>query len=284
MIIKKLLIALALILFISNNGECKVLKLGRSSADEIKELHRTEPIGNYLLKHLKSFGYGQTRVVSGGEGRISKFIEIMKSENVDIVFDSMYAASILSKEAEMEPILIANRQGILYYSSYIFVRKESGINKIKDLKNKTIAFEDKGSTSAYFLPKRAIEKAGIPLSEKSSKAKLKYIFTHDKHQISNYVYLKKVDAGALSSVDWNEDNKVPLFMKDNLRIIHKTESIPKLFVMVRKGMKPELKAEIIKIFTNMHNSKEGRAAMEKYNLSKFHKIGFNWKEFFRIFD
>jgi phosphonate transport system substrate-binding protein len=68
---------------------------------------------------------------------------------------------------------------------------KSGINKIEDMKGKTFAFGDKGSTSGFLIPFHEFQKRGIDPEKYFSKV------LHTKHQaIETQVTRGELDAGA----------------------------------------------------------------------------------------
>jgi phosphonate transport system substrate-binding protein len=78
------------------------------------------------------------------------------------------------------------------YFALVITNPKSGLNKLEDLKGKTFAFGDKGSTSGYLIPTHQFLKMGIPDPEKFFS---KVLYT--KHQaIETQVTRGELDAGA----------------------------------------------------------------------------------------
>jgi phosphonate transport system substrate-binding protein len=261
--------------------------MGRSSANIVDEVTKIEPIAQILLENLKKYGYEKYQIYSDGENDLNLFSETVNNENIDIVFESMYPSAKLTKTTKLEPQLMVKRNGDLYYSSYIFTRKTSGINRLEDIGGNVIAFEDKYSTSSRFLPAKEIKAAGFKLRPYSGnnipKDTVEFIYTNSESKIANYVYLKKIKIGALSSADWTGEGKVPEFMKETFKILHKTESIPRMFTLVRADLDENVKEQIIKDLMEIHKTPKGRKALKNYQITRFHKIGFDWRKFFGIF-
>ncbi len=165
------------------------------------------------------------------------------------------------------------------YNSFIFVRKDSGIRRLEDLKGKVIAFEDPGSTSAYFLPKYSIEEKGLDFLEIElsnfpvPEDKIGYVFAHQELNISSWVFFKKVDAGALSNLDWHNQEENPGAFRKEYKIIYETQKIPRMLVMAREGLDKIFVTRIKEELLNMDKSEEGREALKGgLKISKFVEI------------
>jgi phosphonate transport system substrate-binding protein len=160
---------------------------------------------------------------------------------------------------------------------------------LSELKGKVIAFEDPTSTSAYFLPRLAFQKKGIPLVQLTDmntivpKDKVGYIFANQELNVSSWVYFKKVAAGAMSCLDWEEQDENPKAFRPSFKVIHRTEKVPRMVVMVRKGLDPMLVEQIKAILFEMHKSEKGKAALKSYKIDAFYELPESWSNLFNSF-
>lgn len=81
----------------------------------------------------------------------SGLISAMKAKKVDFAFFSALTYVLAEKEVKAKVLLKTIWEGPFYYSG-LFVRDNSKIKTVKDLKGKTIAFVDPKSTSGYMYP------------------------------------------------------------------------------------------------------------------------------------
>ncbi|HEX7022364.1 MAG TPA: phosphate/phosphite/phosphonate ABC transporter substrate-binding protein [Trueperaceae bacterium] len=88
-------------------------------------------------------------------------IEAMRSGNLDFAFFPPDGYVIAHKEVGAEVLLKSVRGDNPYYWSAIVVRKDSGIDSIAGLEDKTIAWIDPNSAAGYIFPKAALIEAGI---------------------------------------------------------------------------------------------------------------------------
>lgn len=114
-----------------------------------------QAICNYLSEELKrpvhlvfttSYSDLQDRF---GEGKI------------DIVFGEPYNYVLAKEKYGARALVIRKLEGSTEYRSYIFVREESNINTLHDLKGKRFSFTDEISTSGYLLPRIMMFDEGI---------------------------------------------------------------------------------------------------------------------------
>ncbi len=116
-------------------------------------------------------------------------VESFGSKKVDLALTTASSyAKALEKKYDVEPLLRVVRKGEDTYRGAIYVRSDSKITKLEDLKGKKFAFVDPASGSAYIFPKKMLLEKGIKLGEE--------VFAN-KHDVSlTMVYQKQVDAAA----------------------------------------------------------------------------------------
>lgn len=95
------------------------------------------------------------------------------------------------KNPKVIPLAKFIKNGSPYYKSYIFTKKGSNINSLKDLKSKVFAFGDIGSTSSHMVPKHMMSKAGISLHTLST-----HVFTGSHTNVVKAVLNGDADAGS----------------------------------------------------------------------------------------
>jgi phosphonate transport system substrate-binding protein len=198
-----------------------------------------------------------------------ELIKLIEQRNVDIVTETPFSSILYCKKAGMKVLLRRWKKGAPTYSSVIFVRKDSNINSLNDLKGKVIAFEDPGSTTGYFLPKAEIMKKGFQLvelnnsREKPPSNKIGYCFAESEANIVYWVHKGFAAAGALNNLEYEYPEEVPIRFMPDFKIIFATEMVPRALMLIRGDISPQLEMEIKKVLLNMKFSKDGRKAMWK---------------------
>lgn len=255
-----------------------ILNIGRPSTEINKEYERLMPIATYLAEHLKTEGITGGDVRLDGKNNIEATADLLQAGKIDLIFETPYSSLSLIRKAGAEPLTTIRREGVTEYNSYIFVKKDSTITDLQDLKGKVLVFEDPGSTSAYHLPRAALEKSGldlIPLASESAQVpadKIGYIFAGSELNTAGWVFFGKVDAGALSNLDWTSQDENPEAFRNRMRVIHETETVPRMLVLARPGLATELKHSVTEVLVHMHESEAGRKALQKYRMNQFYRI------------
>ena len=264
----------ALILFIgpialTAMAEQKVLTVGSIDPNIAGETAKFQPFIDYVAAHLKNYGIekGHVEVVATSKEIVDKF----KKKEVDLYIDSPFPTLLMQKRAGVVPFLRRWKNGAAEYHSVIFVRKDSGIEKIEDLKGKMIAFKYNYSTSSYFLPKATLLGKGLQLTNKEnpmsavSPNEVGYVFSNDDENTMVWVVNKKVGAGACHSDDFVSLAKGNI---DDVKILMQTVDVPRHVLSHRAGMDPKLVDEIEKVLVSMDQDAEGQKILKNFGKTK----------------
>ncbi|MBA7512030.1 hypothetical protein ES705_04029 [subsurface metagenome] len=268
---KKTIVILSLFLFflvcMNLQAEQNTITVSRVSDHPKKHYKKLKPFIDYIAENLEHMGIKKGRVLLAKDNH--RLIKYLREGKVDIVTETPFSSIIYMEKAGAKPLLRRWKKSVPIYNSYIFVRKDSGINSLKDLKGKVIAFEDPGSTTGYFLPKVTIIKEGLEMVElknykqKPPSDKVGYCFAHGEPNIAHWVHKSLVDAGALSNIEYQEADEVPPRFLPDFKVIYKSESVPRNLILVRGDMNPEMQTAVKDILINMRLNKEGRKIMWK---------------------
>ena len=225
-------------------------------------------IAEYLANRLKDQGITHSEVLVAENNQI--MASWLRSSKVDLVTETPFSAMYLQEQSSAKPVAISWRKGKPFYHSVIFVRADSSINSIKDLLGKVIAFEDEGSTSAYFLPASTLLQRGYAMArlgsvrETVTKGEINYIFSREEINSTTWVHKGLVDAAALSNLDWNSEDAVPLAMKKDLKIIFETNRVPRTVELVSAKREPEFISRLQYELLNAHTNEQGKESLYKY--------------------
>ena len=249
----------------STSSNTEVIVIGDVSNNPAKKIQRYQPMADYLGTKLNQFNIGI------GEVKVAPDFKIMakwlKAGEVDIYFDSLYPAMIVSELSEAKPILRRWKKGSSDYYTIFFTMKNNGINSLADLKGKIIAFDDNRSTSGYMLPLAYLIEANLNPVEKNSEMQtvktneVGYIFSDDDENSIQWVISKKVNAAAVDNQTFLE---IPEETRAQMVILGQTEKVPRQVVVVRPDIDPQLLAEIKTIFTTMHENPEGQETLKLF--------------------
>ena len=198
-------------------------------------------------------------------------VEAFRANKLDIGFLTPAAYVMANNEAGVKVILKAVRHGNSFFYSAIITRKDSGINKLEDFKDKTFSFGDALSTSGHIFPKKLFLDKGI--DPKVAFKNVIYSGGHDSTVLA--VLNKKVDGGAVFSNDTNgKDGAWTQFLKpeeaDQIKAIAYSDPIPADNICVNKNLDPEIEKKLEKAFMDVSKDKEGQKLIQKlYRIDGF---------------
>jgi phosphonate transport system substrate-binding protein len=170
---------------------------------------------------------------------------------------SGYAATWLETNGNVEPLVIpTNPDGTIGYYSVAFVRADSPYKTLDDLKGKTWAWAEPNSSSGYLFPLVGFRKMGIEPEKHFGKV----VFSGGHEQSIIGVLDKAYDAAVTWTNDVEKHTRGGLYMmlsrgvlkKEDIRIIWVSDLIPNPVIAIRKDLPAQMKADIKKMFLNMH--------------------------------
>ncbi len=240
-------------------------------SDEVAEtINGTQPLADYLAAQLGEFG------IAGAEVKIAPDMDTMiqwvNNGQVDIYFDSPYPALVIRDVTGAQPILRRLKFGVPTYYSVFFVRNDSAIKSLDDLRGKVVAFEEPFSTSGYMLPLAYLIQQGFEPVEAASldtdvpPEKVGYTFSTADNTTIQWVVSEKAPAGAIDNITYQ---RLPEATQKELRIIAKTDEVPRQLVLLQPNMDPALAAAIKTALLHMNETEEGKRALEIFLTTEF---------------
>ena len=229
------------------------------------EIKKFLPLASYLAKQLRSEEFDQGKVVVARS--IPEMATFLKEGKVDLYVDSPFPSVAASRFSGSKFLLLRLKKGLSEYYSVVFTRQDSGIQRLQDLNKKIIAFKEPFSSSGYFIPKMVLAQQGLKLvpkkdfSDPVGPREVGYVFSNDAENTMVWVLRKKVVAGALDNQAYENEARNDL---NSLKIIYKTFSFPRHIVSYRSDLPTPLVARIKEILMKMHQSEEGKKALEDF--------------------
>ena len=244
------------------------LTIGRVSNEPEKIYQQLKPMLDYMVRNLSDVGITEGAVVIAKDH--NEMVRHLKQGKIDWVQKGVFEALIYTKEAGAEIALRSWREGVPNYYSVMIARKDGPVGSLKDLVGRKIAFQDRGSTSAFFVPSAILKKAGYELVELASPrdkvptGKIGYVFAGKELTITTWVHRQLADAGAYHNQNWSKPTDNPEAMKQDLKIIYQGKPMPRMIEMLRKDLDPQVKAKIINVLLHAHEDPAAAAALKGY--------------------
>jgi len=178
-------------------------------------------------------------------------IEALRAGHVDVALLGPFSYVLATTVAQVEAfgVTVTSRTMQPSYKSIIIAGKDSNINSLSDLKGKTFAFVDPGSTSGYMVPAAAFVAASIT-PEKDFK-QVMYSGGHDATIVS--VGSGKVDAGSVADRIYERGCAKGLADCSKLKVVWTSQPIPNDPLLYRKALSEDMKKKIREAFYSVKN-------------------------------
>lgn len=248
----------------SENLETQIIKetdhnatftIGIIHRDSEKMFKRYQPLAEYVAEKLSddTIRYkGTTKILPSEQ----QMIDSINDGEIDIFFDSPLMGMKVSSQTNLKPFLLSWKEGHRDYHSVFITSIDSEIS-FDNLHNKTIIFEDRESTSGYFLPVIHLQRAGYGINEESSND-LSFVFSLDDENTPIWILEGRGDVGATSNLDFED---IPLNIKEKVKVIESTEVIPRQMVFVKNDI--EFQTELKEILLKMDKNSETQEILAK---------------------
>ena len=253
------------------------LVIGRISTNVRKHWPRLEAMAEYLAAELAPAG------VAGVDVRMVDTIEemraLLRSGEIDMLSETAFAAIELTNDNSAEMLLREWKSGVSDYHTIIFARRDSDVRSLDDLIGRTFVFEDRGSTSGYLIPRAHIVHSGFAMVELDNPLDrppantVGFAFADDEGTVIDRVRRGFADAGAISNLDWGDEDEVSELERQELMIIHETAPVIRSIMLARSTLDPAVKARLTQVLLSMHESEAGLETLRKYwKVARFDRI------------
>jgi phosphonate transport system substrate-binding protein len=177
-------------------------------------------------------------------------VEAMANGQVDVGFFGAVAYLQAKKRAGAELLAVSVENGSSVYYSGIFVRADSPVKSLADLKGKSLAVGDPNSTSSFAYPLVMLMDAGVdPVKD------LAKVFFAGSHVNSLAACAeKRVDAGAASFLSFEKAVDEKKIAADALRPIAHSEAIPNPPLAMASRLPADVKAKLRDGFAHVHEA------------------------------
>ena len=254
-----------------------VLVLGRISDNPKSHYAQLQPLLDYVVPRMRDVGITEGRILMAPDAQ--QMASYLRRGRVDWVTETSGTAVNLGLRSGAQPLLLTERSGVRDYQTVFFVRRDSPITSLADLKGHTLALQNVASTSAYLVPVMTLLQNGLTpeilLSARDAAAPdtVGYVFARSEANIATFVHKGMVDAGAVSSVDWADPHRIPAAFRRDFRAIHRTEPYPRAVEVVRAGLDPEVRDRLQQVLLDAASDPQAQDALEKFfGTSGFHRV------------
>jgi phosphonate transport system substrate-binding protein len=226
-----------------------------------RQVDRYQPLADYLSAKLNLDI--RLKVIPGYGNLINNFAY----SGVDGAFFGSFTYALAHTKLGVEVLARPEYSGgTSTYHGLIFVRKNSGIRSVKDMRGKRFAFVDKSTTAGYLLPLEYFHEHGI----NNYRSYLKEVYYAGTHEDAIFDVLNgKADIGAAKNTILDklaaEDGRI----MGELRIIAKSPDVPENGLAVRTDLDASVKERLKKGLLDMDKTEEGRKILKQFGAVRF---------------
>ncbi len=163
---------------------------------------------------------------------------------------------------KLVPISMPYFHGSLTYKGIIYVRADSGINSLKDLKGKSFAFNDRTSTSGFLYPAGMLKKAGIDPEKDLKPVNISgtagVLAVFNKQAAAGAIY----EGGIETAFTDTATKKVDQSKVKQFKIIATTDPIPNGMIVARGNLDPATLNKLKAALANINTDPDGQAALK----------------------
>jgi phosphonate transport system substrate-binding protein len=249
-------------------GEPHVLVLGRISDDPKAHYEQLRPLLDYVVPRMADVGITEGRILMARDTQ--QMASYLRRGRVDWVTETSANAMRLQDRAGAEPLLLTERDGAGTYRSVVFVRRDSGIATLDDLRGRSIAFQNTSSTSAYVLPALQLLRHGLSLQillspmDRPAPGDVGYLFARSELNIATWVHKRLVDAGTISNLDWDNPRRIPPSYRQDFRVVAESGPYPRALEVVRGDLEPKVRERLRQVLQEAGNDPDAREALLQF--------------------
>ncbi len=225
------------------------------------QMDRHRPLAAYLSERL---GIKVRMTILSRYGDI---IDRFTDRRMDGAFFGSFTGVLAMDKLQVEPVARpVNLDGKSTVRSYIFAKKDSGINSAADMKGKRVVFVDKATVTGYlfaiaYLRENRVSDIGRYFKE--------YSFTGSHGSVIYSVLDNRADIGVVKSKAFNMMIEKDPAIEKELSVIAKSGELPDATLCLRKDLPAEIKFKIREILLNMDKDAKGMEVLRKFEALKF---------------
>jgi len=215
---------------------------------------------NPLLEHLNEQIPGVHFKLEASRD-YATFDNKLKNESVAFALPNPYQTLIAIDHNYQ---VIAKMGDDLNFKGIILVRKDSGITSPADLKDQAVSFPAPTALAATMLPQAYLHTHGLNINKDIVN---KYVGSQES-SIMN-VFTGSTMAGATWPPPWKALSDERPELKQQLKVIWETKSLPNNSIVIRKDVPQALAIKVKTLLANLHTHPTGKKILEKMYLSKY---------------
>ena len=187
----------------------------------------------------------------------------------DAGFFGSFSYVLTRAKADIEPLarpVWLNEEST--YRGYIITRKDSSINTVEDMQDKSLILVDKATTAGYIFPMYFFKYSGISNVDDYF-AKLIFAGSHDA--ASWAVYTGEAEVGGVKSHIYNAMAEEYPDFNEQMQVLVESPEVPSNGLAVSNSLNPAIKLRLKNILLRLHENEEGQQVLKNFGALRFIK-------------
>lgn len=199
--------------------------------------------------------------------RYGNVLESFTVQHMDGAFFGSFTGALAIERLGVVPIARpVNLDGGSTYHGRIFVRKDSGLRTVADLRGKRMAFVDRATTAGYVFPLAWLRESGV----KSPNAFFGEIYFTGSHDASiDAVLDRKADVGCAKHSVYDRVRRENPRVDSELVVLADSPSVPSNGLLVRADLAPDLKESLRRALLELDRDPEGARVLAQFGALRF---------------
>lgn len=241
--------------------ENESIRMGIISLAPPAKIHKQwQPLAKYLAIRT---GRKVKIVVPRGFNKIKQAVA---DKTVDIFYVNSHIFYRLRAQGLTQPLAqMVNLDGSLTARSVLFVRVDSGIDNLQQLRGEKVAFVAPMGAGGYLAPRAAFYKAGVKTKTETNEQ-----FTKNLSSSIHKVLLGDVKAGTMCGLNFELMSK--RMETGDLKIIASSDEYPENVFGIRSDLSRDLREQLANIIVGMDADPEGRRVLDQMRGMKILKF------------
>lgn len=246
----------------------QVLVLGCLSDDPKTDYEQLKPLLDYIVPRMADVGIRKGRVLMARD--IQQMGSYLRRGRVDWVTGSVATGLQLQSRADAIPLLLSERDGLSHDHTVFFVRRDSAIAGLVDLRGHSVVFKD-AFTPSYFIPAMQVLDQGMSLQRLLSPMdhpdgrSVGYVLGGSDRNITTWVDRGLVDGGAMDQAVLDDPHRTPAALRRNFRIIATSAEFPLALEVVRSDLDARVRARLHDVLLAAANDPDAREALLQFS-------------------
>lgn len=230
--------------------------------DLFSQKKRYEPLADYLS--AKAGVAIELKILS----RYGNIIENFVVNELDGAFFGSFTGALAIRKLGIQPIARPEwEDGTSTYYGIIFVRKDSGINTVEDMKGKRFAWVDKSTTAGWLFPLHYFKDANIADPHTTFLKECYFTGTHEDAILD--VLDGKADIGAAKDTVFYRLAKKDKRVIEELQILAESPKVPANSLGLAPHVDKALKDRLTRALLEMADDSQGRDVLAKFGARRF---------------